>query len=205
MNIYEKLAAARVELQSAGLKKSGRNSFSKYDYFELTDFLPAINRLAEKYKFTPVINYAPMGEMATLSIIDSEKPEDKIVFNSPMAEATLKGAHPIQNLGAVETYTRRYLYMVAFEIAESDTLDAVKGSNMLNLAPTAPKKKQAAMSKEKQAELAEAMKAYEAATGASHKAVWDSLRPLVGEDVMKWSDADADKAILILKDGIKHE
>jgi hypothetical protein len=43
-----------------------------------------------------------------------------------MREANLKGTHPIQNLGAVETYSRRYLYTIAFDIVESDTLDSVQ-------------------------------------------------------------------------------
>jgi hypothetical protein len=41
-----------------------------------------------------------------------------------MAEANLKGCHPIQNLGAVETYTRRYLWVTAMEIVEHDALDS---------------------------------------------------------------------------------
>jgi hypothetical protein len=46
-----------------------------------------------------------------------------------MAEANLKGTHPIQNLGAVETYQRRYLWMTAMEIVEHDALDATTGSS----------------------------------------------------------------------------
>ncbi len=45
-----------------------------------------------------------------------------------MAEANLKGCYPIQNLGAVETYSRRYLYVTALEIVEHDALDATTGS-----------------------------------------------------------------------------
>jgi hypothetical protein len=41
-----------------------------------------------------------------------------------MADANLKGCHPIQNLGAVETYTRRYLWVTAMEIVEHDALDS---------------------------------------------------------------------------------
>jgi hypothetical protein len=41
-----------------------------------------------------------------------------------MADANLKGCHPIQNLGAVETYTRRYLWVSAMEIVEHDALDS---------------------------------------------------------------------------------
>jgi hypothetical protein len=47
-----------------------------------------------------------------------------IVIASPMAGAELKGAHPIQNLGAVETYQRRYLWMTAMEIVEHDAIDS---------------------------------------------------------------------------------
>jgi hypothetical protein len=45
-----------------------------------------------------------------------------------MAEANLKGCHPIQNMGAVQTYSRRYLYVSALEIVEHDALDATTGS-----------------------------------------------------------------------------
>ena len=77
-------------------------------------------------KLTSVITFDE--EMATLTLIDCEKPEDTIVFTSPMRGATLKGTHPIQNLGAVETYSRRYLYTIAFDIVESDTLDKVQSA-----------------------------------------------------------------------------
>jgi len=41
-----------------------------------------------------------------------------------MAEANLKGAHPIQNLGAVLSYQRRYLWMAALELVEGDPIDS---------------------------------------------------------------------------------
>ena len=126
MNLYEKLATARVELQEMGLRKSGKNTFAKYDYFELGDMMPPINRLMAKYKMLGVCSFH--DDYATLSIFDAEKPEDVIVFKSPMSTAELKGCHPVQNLGAVETYTRRYLWTAAFEIVECDALDATTGS-----------------------------------------------------------------------------
>ena len=62
--------------------------------------------------------------MAELQIINIETPEEVVTFTSPMAESNLKGCHPIQNLGAVETYNRRYLYVSALEIVEHDALDS---------------------------------------------------------------------------------
>lgn len=122
MNIYQKLNASRTALQASKLSKSGHNKFAGYSYFELGDFLPAINASFEKLGLFSQVSFT--NEMATLTITDCDKPEDKIVFTSPMAEASLKGVHPIQNLGAVETYQRRYLYLTALEIVEHDALDA---------------------------------------------------------------------------------
>ena len=122
MNVYEKLQKARVELQSASIKKSGKNTYSNYDYFELGDFLPMINTIFNELKLFSQISFSQ--ELATLKIINTEKPEEVIEFTSPMADAQLKGCHPIQNLGAVETYQRRYLYMMALEIVEHDAIDA---------------------------------------------------------------------------------
>jgi len=125
MNIYEKLQTMRVELQKMKLKKTGENKFAHYSYYELGDFIPQINELMLKNKATSAISYGK--EYATLYIIDSEKPKEQIHFSSPMSSASLKGCHEVQNLGAVETYLRRYLYTTAFEIVEADALDSTQG------------------------------------------------------------------------------
>jgi hypothetical protein len=67
-------------------------------------------------------------DVATLTITDVET-DKQITITSPMADAQLKGCHPIQNLGAVETYTRRYLWVTAMEIVEHDALDATTGKD----------------------------------------------------------------------------
>jgi hypothetical protein len=46
-----------------------------------------------------------------------------------MGSANLKGCHEVQNIGAVETYQRRYLYVTALAIVEHDALDAVTGDS----------------------------------------------------------------------------
>lgn len=126
MNIYEKLQEARVELQGMNLKKSGKNSFAQYDYYELADFMPHINRIMLEKKLTGLCSFTE--DLASLTLVNSEKPEERIVFTSPMSKANLKGCHEVQNLGAVETYQRRYLYTTAFEIVEADLLDTLTGA-----------------------------------------------------------------------------
>jgi len=121
MGVHKKLMEARIALQAAPLKKSGHNKFAGYQYFELGDFLPTINQIFYKVGLCGVVSFDK--ELATLCITDTDD-GSQIVLTSPMAEANLKGCHPIQNLGAVETYTRRYLWVSAMEIVEHDALDS---------------------------------------------------------------------------------
>ena len=110
-----------MSLQEAPLKKSGHNKFAGYSYFELGDFIPTITEIFYNIGLCGVVSFDK--ELATLCITDTDD-GSQIVLTSPMAEANLKGCHPIQNLGAVETYTRRYLYVSALEICEHDALDS---------------------------------------------------------------------------------
>lgn len=144
MSVHKKLMDARVKLQGTELKKSGLNKFAGYMYFELGDFLPAIQSIFQQVGLSGVVSYT--SEYASLTITDVEDGTN-IVITSPMAEAQLKGAHPIQNMGAVETYQRRYLWMTAMEIVEHDVLDAT-GSE--DVKPAAKPVKQAPKAEPKQ-------------------------------------------------------
>ena len=119
--VHKKLMAARMSLQEASLKKSGHNKFAGYSYFELGDFIPTITEIFYNIGLCGVVSYDT--EIASLTITDTDD-GTSLVITSPMAEANLKGCHPIQNLGAVETYTRRYLWVTAMEIVEHDALDS---------------------------------------------------------------------------------
>lgn len=131
MNLFQKLAKARVQLQSKELKKSGKNKFANFTYFELKDFLPEVNAIFDELGLCGAISFSK--EFATLRIFNAEKPEEMIEFNSPMvAQGLTKGSTEIQNLGAVQTYQRRYLYMNALEISENDWVDAQDNSKQTN-------------------------------------------------------------------------
>lgn len=135
-NIYQKLQDCKAELQTKDLKKTGKNAFAKYDYWELADFLPTVISLFKKFGLCSFFSFGT--EIATLTIVNAEQPEERIELTSPMAAADLKGCHAIQNMGAVETYQRRYLYMAALDISEPDALDATQGKqpNKSNGQPT---------------------------------------------------------------------
>lgn len=121
MSVHKKLMAARVKLQSIDMKKSGMNKFAGYSYFELGDFIPHVQTIFNDLGLCGVVSFNT--EYAQLCITDVED-NSVIVVTSPMAEANLKGAHPIQNLGAVLSYQRRYLWMAALELVEGDAIDS---------------------------------------------------------------------------------
>ena len=121
MSVHSKLMNARIRLQNTELKKTGHNKFAGYYYFELGDFLPQVQEIFHQVGLCGYISFDTT--IATLTIVDIED-NSQLTITSPMVEANLKGAHPIQNLGAVETYTRRYLWVSAMEIVEHDALDS---------------------------------------------------------------------------------
>lgn len=121
INVYKKLSQARVTLQQSKLKKSGKNKFSNFNYFELQDFLPTVNDIFNNLGLVAIFNLEE--KRAKLKIVDTETLED-ILFYTKIAEVNMKGSQAIQNLGAEHTYLKRYLYMNALEIAENDIVDA---------------------------------------------------------------------------------
>jgi len=124
MNIYQKLATARVELQDMKLKKTGKNQ--SMTYYELGDILPAVNGLCKKHDMITRLSIVHDGlEKAILTVYNASEPKEKIDFVCPTAEAELPRGQKIQNLGAKITYLRRYMLMTAFEIVESDMVDKV--------------------------------------------------------------------------------
>lgn len=126
MSVYTKLMQARLFLQATKLNKSGENKFAGYKYFELGDFLPTVQEIFHNLGLCGVVSYT--ADIARLTIIDTED-GSQLEITSPMGSAALKGCHEVQNIGAVETYQRRYLWVTAMEIVEHDVLDATNGKD----------------------------------------------------------------------------
>ena len=131
MSVYKKLQEARVRFHKLSLKKTGYNTYSKYYYFELGDFLPSIQQIFYELDLCGVVSFT--ADDATLTIVDIDgdhgDPNHMIIINSPMGSAQLTACHNVQNIGAVETYQRRYLWGTAMEIVENDILDSTSGAD----------------------------------------------------------------------------
>jgi hypothetical protein len=134
MSIYAKLNEARAAFHSLKLEKTGHNKFAGYKYFELGDFLIPALKVFKEVGLCAIVSFDK--EMARMEITDASAPMTNsgvnrqfITITSPMGSAALKGCHEVQNIGAVETYQRRYLWVAALEIIEHDALDATTGSD----------------------------------------------------------------------------
>jgi hypothetical protein len=112
------------------LKKTGYNHYSKYYYFQLNDFVPAINKLFDRLGLVGVFNYEDnetTGErLATMTIIDTEDPEKQIKFWRAAVDSNASN-QAIQNAGATDTYMRRYMWLMAMDIVENDMEEAING------------------------------------------------------------------------------
>ena len=131
-SVYKKLARARAIVQTGGLQRTGKHRHAtktgaivEYKYFELADFLPKANLafdavgLCSSFK---ILHGSDGHEMASLIIVNSDNPDDRITFTSDTARVEMQTA--IQSLGALHTYMRRYLWIEALEIVENDMVDA---------------------------------------------------------------------------------
>jgi hypothetical protein len=122
MTVYKKLTEARLKLLSVDMKKSGKNKFAGYEYFELGDFIPHIHQIFNEVGLCGVFSFE--GGNVTLTIHDTEA-TGSIAFVSPAVSASNPKGQAIQDLGSTHTYLRRYLWLMAMEITEHDSVDAV--------------------------------------------------------------------------------
>lgn len=123
MSVFKQLQKARTMFLSSDIKKSGKNKFAGYEYFELGDFIPAIHKIFNEVGLCGVVRFT--NEVASLTVYDVEDvSHGSIEFTSPMVFAENSKGQAIQNLGSTHTYMRRYLWLMAMEIVEHDSVDA---------------------------------------------------------------------------------
>lgn len=128
MNIYEKMNQLKEQFAQTELKKSGKNKFAGFEYFELKDIIPTILKLEKEIGLYSLVTFDK--ENATLKFYNTEKTaaEEIIVTQVPMiVDFEMAKANKVQSMGAVVTYFRRYLYVTALDIVENDVFDAISG------------------------------------------------------------------------------
>lgn len=146
LNVYQKLLAARAKFLEADIQKTGKNMHLSFKYFELDDIVPTATRIFSEVGLIPIVNFT--ADVATMTIVNTDNPwEETIKFEAPfnqiapiVSNAGKQATNEMQALGSSITYMRRYLYMIALDICESDSFDANVGKPVTppQTAPTPP-------------------------------------------------------------------
>lgn len=145
-NLNESIISIRVKLQNAKLKKSGKNKFAGFDYFELADFLPKLNELMLEEGINDrfsIINNNDGSMTASLLLIKGNENQvytmPFVLFETPVNKkynkdldeyVEVKSMQDIQYLGALNTYYKRYLYLNAFGITDGEVIDSMNNNDL---------------------------------------------------------------------------
>ena len=119
--IYKKIQRGKRYFLKSELKQSGRNNFQKYTYFELGDIEPILLDFCEKENITTRFNFT---RSEALLIIRDEETGEEVYYSIPLPVVETKDPRKaMQEIGSLQTYAMRYLYLQAFEIVINDSID----------------------------------------------------------------------------------
>lgn len=134
MNIYEKLSEIQAKLKAP---KSQYNSFGKYNYRNAEDILESVKPICKEYKAVLIISdkINAIGTRhyveATATLVDIEKPEDKIsITSSAREDEDLKGMTNAQITGSTSSYARKYALNGLFDIDDTKDSDYLNTGNI---------------------------------------------------------------------------
>lgn len=122
MSTLKKLNDAIELIKSKNLKKKGRNTFSKYDYYTPDQVAELATGACHEVKLFPKFDLIrnELGITGKLSVYDIETESEPIVFEMASAIPDIKATNISQQLGGAMTYTKRYLLMNAFDIVDNN-------------------------------------------------------------------------------------
>ena len=152
LNVHQKLIKARLMFLESDVQKTGKNMHLSVKYFELEDIVPTATRIFNEIGLLPLVSF--MTDVATMTIVNTDNPEDCVLISAPfnqiapiVSNSGKQATNEMQALGSSITYMRRYLYMIALDICESDSFDADVGKpvathNVVPIRPSTPEQRE---------------------------------------------------------------
>lgn len=116
------MAEARKLVRETKHKKSGRNEYSKYDYFTPEQVELIVAEVCEATKLLPMCNLKrdENGLYQELTLVNIEKPEEMVVFTLATERGDMKATNQTQQMGGTDTYSERYIKMKVFQIKDNN-------------------------------------------------------------------------------------
>ena len=136
MNIYQKINQVKQDL--LGLQIKAETKGYNYMYIDLPKIEGAITKACDRAGLLTIVNF-PEGR-AEMAIINMDEAIEQVVISVPVDPSMVKinDKQPIQNVGGMMTYMRRYLYMAAFSISEHDPVEEKALEDAENPQPETP-------------------------------------------------------------------
>lgn len=199
-NLNESIISIRVKLQNAKLKKSGKNKYAGFDYFELADFLPKLNELMLEEGIND--RYRIEEGYSILELVKGEEKQEYTIpfklFETPLTYKKDKNGNfikskegeyiqvpsmqDIQYLGALNTYYKRYLYLNAFGITDGEVIDSMNNNELLEKDTTNYRQNLIELCKLKGLDINEIAKAYKLNSKSKQGEFQKVIKILEGEN-----------------------
>ena len=144
MSVEQKILILRRRIKELNLKPTGHNSHGKYNYYQLSDFLPHTIDICSEIGLYD--EYTEHEEYKTLVVKDVEQPTEVRVFkmkkmevppilstqpNEKVGVAMQRAGNTVQTVGSVDTYYMRYLYRNLLKLTEPDFTEIMAERNAL--------------------------------------------------------------------------
>jgi len=121
MKVLKKIQCVQEEIKKLDLKKAGRNTFSKYDYYTPEQVQNLTFEACKKEKLFNKFDLLRKdgGLMAQMTVCDLESGETE-VFEMATDIPEIKATNIAQQLGGTVTYSKRYLLMTIYDIVDNN-------------------------------------------------------------------------------------
>lgn len=144
MSVEQKILILRKRIKELNLKPTGYNSHGKYNYYQLSDFLPHTIDICLEIGLYD--EYTEDEEYKTLVVKDVEQPTEARTFkmkkmevppilptqpNEKVGVAMQRAGNTVQTVGSVDTYYMRYLYRNFLKLTEPDFTEIMAERNAL--------------------------------------------------------------------------
>ena len=119
--VLQKLKDARKVIKDSDLKKSGRNEYSKFDYYTPEQVEALVDNACAKTNTIVLCNLKAdeFGLYQTLDFIDLES-QEKISFEMRTKHGSITATNETQQMGGTDTYSERYIKMKVFQIKDNN-------------------------------------------------------------------------------------
>jgi hypothetical protein len=144
MSVEQKILTLRKRIKELNLKPTGHNSHGKYNYYQLSDFLPHTIDICSEIGLYD--EYTEDEDYKTLVVKDVEQPTEARTFkmkkmevppilptqpNEKVGVAMQRAGNTVQTVGSVDTYYMRYLYRNLLKLTEPDFTEIMAERNAL--------------------------------------------------------------------------